>query len=63
VPVVVTLDLHGNITEKMAANANALIAVRTYPAASAHSRPSLDAVMRAASVQAFRDCQRHVVLG
>jgi microcystin degradation protein MlrC len=31
VPVVVTLDLHGNITEKMAANANALIAVRTYP--------------------------------
>ena len=31
VPIVVTLDLHGNITEAMAANANALIAVRTYP--------------------------------
>lgn len=31
VPVVVTLDLHGNITERMAAAANALIAVRTYP--------------------------------
>ena len=31
VPVVVTLDLHGNITELMAASANALIAVRTYP--------------------------------
>ena len=31
VPVVVTLDLHGNITEAMANNANALIAVRTYP--------------------------------
>jgi microcystin degradation protein MlrC len=30
-PIVVTLDLHGNITEAMAANANALIAVRTYP--------------------------------
>jgi microcystin degradation protein MlrC len=31
VPIVVTLDLHGNITEQMAACANALIAVRTYP--------------------------------
>jgi microcystin degradation protein MlrC len=31
VPIVVTLDLHGNITEEMARNANALIAVRTYP--------------------------------
>lgn len=31
VPVIVTLDLHGNITEAMARNANALIAVRTYP--------------------------------
>jgi len=31
VPIVVTLDLHGNITEQMARLANALIAVRTYP--------------------------------
>jgi microcystin degradation protein MlrC len=31
VPIVVTLDLHGNITELMARSANALIAVRTYP--------------------------------
>ena len=31
VPIIVTLDLHGNITEEMARNANALIAVRTYP--------------------------------
>ncbi len=31
VPIVVTLDLHGNITAQMAACANALIAVRTYP--------------------------------
>ena len=31
VPIVVTLDLHGNITELMATSANALIAVRTYP--------------------------------
>ncbi len=30
-PIVVTLDLHGNITQKMADNASALIAVRTYP--------------------------------
>ena len=31
VPIVVTLDLHGNITQQMADCANALIAVRTYP--------------------------------
>jgi microcystin degradation protein MlrC len=31
VPVIVTLDLHGNITPLMAEQANALIAVRTYP--------------------------------
>ncbi len=30
-PIVVTLDLHGNITQRMADNASALIAVRTYP--------------------------------
>lgn len=31
VPIIVTLDLHGNITKKMASNASCLIAVRTYP--------------------------------
>ena len=31
VPIIVTLDLHGNITEMMASMASALIAVRTYP--------------------------------
>src|SRR5205807_9548049 len=31
VPVVVTLDLHANVTELMADNASALIAFRTYP--------------------------------
>ena len=31
IPIVATLDLHGNITQLMAGNANALIAVRTYP--------------------------------
>ncbi|MER8412998.1 M81 family metallopeptidase [Mesorhizobium sp. M1342] len=30
-PIVVTLDMHANVTEKMATNASALIAVRTYP--------------------------------
>ena len=30
-PVCVTLDLHANVTEQMAANASALIAYRTYP--------------------------------
>lgn len=31
VPIVVTLDLHANVTQQMADNASALIAVRTYP--------------------------------
>jgi microcystin degradation protein MlrC len=31
VPVVVTLDLHANVTQRMAENASALIAYRTYP--------------------------------
>src|SRR5262245_50999305 len=31
VPVVATLDLHANVTQRMAENANALIAYRTYP--------------------------------
>src|SRR5205085_8856878 len=30
-PIVVTLDLHANVTRRMADNANALIAYRTYP--------------------------------
>lgn len=31
VPIVATLDLHANVTDRMAANASALIAYRTYP--------------------------------
>jgi microcystin degradation protein MlrC len=31
IPIVVTLDLHANVTRKMADNASALIAFRTYP--------------------------------
>jgi microcystin degradation protein MlrC len=31
VPVAITLDLHANVTDKMAAHANAIIAYRTYP--------------------------------
>src|SRR5262249_30264640 len=31
VPVVVTLDLHANVTQRMADNVSALIAYRTYP--------------------------------
>src|ERR1700730_313541 len=31
VPIVVTLDLHANVTQRMADNANVLIAYRTYP--------------------------------
>jgi microcystin degradation protein MlrC len=31
VPIIATLDLHANVTRRMAENANALIAFRTYP--------------------------------
>src|ERR1700757_4336212 len=31
VPIIVTLDLHANVTQRMADNASALIAYRTYP--------------------------------
>ena len=31
IPIIVTLDLHGNITPLMSTNASSLIAVRTYP--------------------------------
>src|ERR1700693_6019836 len=31
IPIVVTLDLHANVTQQMADNASALIAFRTYP--------------------------------
>jgi microcystin degradation protein MlrC len=31
VPIVATLDLHANATERMASNANALVSYRTYP--------------------------------
>jgi microcystin degradation protein MlrC len=40
IPVVVTLDLHANVTQKMADNADALIAYRTYPHIDQHERAS-----------------------
>src|SRR6266446_6745600 len=38
VPIVVTLDLHANVTQRMADKANALIAYRTYPHIDQHER-------------------------
>jgi microcystin degradation protein MlrC len=38
VPVIVTLDLHANVTQAMADNASALIAFRTYPHVDMHER-------------------------
>jgi microcystin degradation protein MlrC len=37
-PIVVTLDLHANVTQSMADNASALIAYRTYPHIDQHER-------------------------
>ncbi|MBM3568124.1 MAG: M81 family metallopeptidase [Alphaproteobacteria bacterium] len=37
-PIVATLDLHANVTDRMAAAANALIAYRTYPHVDQHER-------------------------
>jgi microcystin degradation protein MlrC len=47
VPMVTTLDLHANATEKMAKNANALVSFRTYPHIDGYDR----AVQAAALVQ------------
>jgi microcystin degradation protein MlrC len=47
VPMVATLDLHANATARMAANANALVAFRTYPHVDGYDR----AVQAAALVQ------------
>jgi microcystin degradation protein MlrC len=38
VPIVATLDLHANVTRRMADNASALIAYRTYPHIDQHER-------------------------
>jgi microcystin degradation protein MlrC len=38
VPVVATLDLHANVTPRMAENVNALVAFRTYPHVDMHER-------------------------
>lgn len=38
VPIIVTLDLHGNISEAMVLNSNCLIAVRTYPHIDSYER-------------------------
>ncbi len=38
VPIVATLDLHANVTQRMADGANALIAFRTYPHIDMHER-------------------------
>ena len=37
-PIIVTLDLHANVTRRMADNADALIAYRTYPHIDQHER-------------------------
>ncbi len=45
VPVVVTLDLHANVTQKMAENASALIAFRTYPHVDMYERAWQGAIL------------------
>jgi len=44
-PVVVTLDLHANVTQKMAENASALIAFRTYPHVDMYERAWQGAIL------------------
>lgn len=45
VPIVVTLDLHGNITEKMLKNADLLLGVKLYPHTDSYDR-GRDAIIR-----------------
>ena len=54
VPIVATLDLHANATERMARNANALVSYRTYPHIDGYER----AVQAAALCQAAMDGQK-----
>jgi microcystin degradation protein MlrC len=53
VPVVVTLDLHGNLTEEMARHATALLGVNEYPHVDSYDR-GVEAVALAADVAAGR---------
>ena len=52
VPILATLDLHANATERMAGNANALVSYRTYPHIDGYER----------SLQAAALVQRHQVV-
>src|ERR1700747_1376756 len=51
VPIVVTLDLHANVTQRMADNASALIAYRTYPHIDQHERAWQGAELRERAMQ------------
>src|SRR5579872_7060646 len=51
VPIVVTLDLHANVTQKMADNASALIAFRTYPHIDMYERAWQGAELLEAAMQ------------
>ncbi len=51
VPVVVTLDLHANVTRRMADNASALIAYRTYPHIDQYERASQGAELLERAMQ------------
>src|SRR5258707_5864289 len=50
-PIVVTLDLHANVTQQMADNASALIAYRTYPHIDYHERAWQGADLLARALQ------------
>lgn len=45
VPIATTLDLHANATERMAANANALVSYRTYPHIDGYERATQAAAL------------------
>src|SRR5580698_4930964 len=51
VPIVVTLDLHANVTQKMADQASALIAFRTYPHVDMYERAWQGAVLLERAMQ------------
>ncbi|MBE6970281.1 MAG: M81 family metallopeptidase [Ruminococcaceae bacterium] len=51
VPIVVTLDLHGNITRKMADNASALVAYEKYPHTDSYATGKLGATILAETLR------------
>ena len=55
IPIVATLDLHGNITRKLAKNANALVAYENYPHTDSYETGKIGATIMAETISGRMD--------